>query len=106
MGRKSNTAEQQVEQTQDAEYHEVMQATDREPDIAHMLDEVQEPDYGAMTPEQIFNLLGGGEMSRGGVSRTMKALAAEGYTTAQIAKLLNKRYQHVRNVLKEPAKKA
>jgi hypothetical protein len=40
------------------------------------------------------------------VSGVIRALAAEGKKTGDIAKLIGKRYQHVRNVLKQPLKKA
>lgn len=61
--------------------------------------------FEGMTSEEIFNQFGG-ELSRGGVSKTMRGLAAEGYSTGAIAKMLGKRYQHVRNVLTQPLKKA
>lgn len=38
------------------------------------------------------------------VSSRIRALDAAGYTRSQIAKFLNKRYQHVRNVLVTPIK--
>ena len=58
-----------------------------------------------MSSEQLFTTLGGGEMMRGGVSKTIRELHSYGFTTGTIAKMLNKRYQHVRNVLTEPLKK-
>ena len=92
-----------------------------EPDVAHQLDEVHQDEvvdemvdqinedevvetkivFSKLSTKDIFDHFGG-EMSRGGVSKTMRALSAEGYTTGQIAKMLNKRYQHVRNVLTQP----
>jgi hypothetical protein len=63
-------------------------------------------DYTTMSSTEIFQSLAGGEQMRGAVSKTIRALSAEGYTTGQIAKLLGKRYQHVRNVLTEPVKKS
>jgi len=41
----------------------------------------------------------------GGVSKAIRALDAEGKKRGEIAKLLDKRYQHVRNVLITPVKK-
>jgi hypothetical protein len=62
-------------------------------------------DYAELDAAGIFTKVAGGEQMRGAVSKTIRQLAAEGFTTGQIAKMLNKRYQHVRNVLHEPAKK-
>lgn len=42
----------------------------------------------------------------GNVSKAIRALDADGYSRGAIAKMLNKRYQHVRNVLITPIKKA
>lgn len=67
--------------------------------------EMKKIDYTNLTSTEIFDSFGG-EMTRGGVSKTMRELAAQGYTTGQIAKLLSKRYQHVRNVLTQPLKKS
>lgn len=39
-------------------------------------------------------------------SQKIRFLDAQGYTRGQIAKYLDKRYQHVRNVLITPVKKA
>ena len=61
-------------------------------------------DFENLTSEQIFNLFGG-ELLRGNVSNVIRQLSSLNYTTGQIATMLGKRYQHVRNVLKEPAKK-
>jgi hypothetical protein len=41
----------------------------------------------------------------GGISKAMRALAAEGRKHGEIAKILNKRYQHVRNVMITPVGK-
>lgn len=41
----------------------------------------------------------------GSVSAAIRKLASEGKSRGEIAKLLNKRYQHVRNVLITPVKK-
>lgn len=38
-------------------------------------------------------------------SAKIRALAAEGFTTGEIAKSLGIRYQHARNVLKTPLKR-
>lgn len=51
-----------------------------------------------MTPE-IEKLIAGQRT----VAGKIRALAAAGYPRAEIARLLGKRYQHVRNVLEEPA---
>lgn len=67
--------------------------------------EVKKNDYIELTSEQIFNKVSGGELMRGAVSKTIRQLHSEGFTTGQIAKMLNKRYQHVRNVLTQPLKK-
>lgn len=42
----------------------------------------------------------------GGVSKAIRRLHAEGKKRGEIAKLLGKRYQHVRNVLITPVKQA
>ena len=39
------------------------------------------------------------------VSAQMRLLESEGFKRARIAKILNKRYQHVKNVLDKPLKK-
>lgn len=41
----------------------------------------------------------------GSVSAAIRKLTAEGKKRGEVAKLLNKRYQHVRNVLTTPLKK-
>jgi len=41
----------------------------------------------------------------GSVSNAIRTLAKEGKSRGQIAKMLDKRYQHVRNVLNTPIKK-
>ncbi len=38
------------------------------------------------------------------VSSQIRYLASEGYTRADIGRILNKRYQHVKNVLDNPLK--
>lgn len=43
--------------------------------------------------------------AHGGISKAMRALAAEGHKYGAISKILNKRYQHVRNVLITPVGK-
>jgi len=64
-------------------------------------------DYAGMTSAEIFVAIAGpaGEMGRGAVSQTIRQLHADGYPTGTIAKILGKRYQHVRNVLTQPLKK-
>jgi len=61
-------------------------------------------DFLTMSPTEVFDHFGG-ELLRGNVSRTIRELSNQGLTRAQIAKVTGKRYQHVRNVLTEPAKK-
>jgi Holliday junction resolvasome RuvABC DNA-binding subunit len=41
----------------------------------------------------------------GGVSKAIRGLVALGYSRGEVAKTLDKRYQHVRNVLITPVKK-
>jgi len=41
----------------------------------------------------------------GNVSQTIRGMTAEGFSRGTIAKILGKRYQHVRNVLVTPLKK-
>lgn len=55
--------------------------------------------------EEIFTIIAGGEKMRGAVSLTIRTLSSLDYTRGQIAKMLGKRYQHVKNVLDEPLKK-
>lgn len=43
---------------------------------------------------------------KGGVSKAIRFLDSEGMERGAIAKKLNKRYQHVRNVLNQPLKKS
>lgn len=62
-------------------------------------------DFEGLESKDIFEKVAGGEMMRGAVSQTIRELHAAGFTTGEIAKKLNKRYQHVRNVLAEPVKK-
>lgn len=62
-------------------------------------------DFEGLESKDIFDKVAGGEMMRGAVSQTIREMHAAGFTTGEIAKRLNKRYQHVRNVLAEPAKK-
>ena len=42
----------------------------------------------------------------GSVSAAIRGLTAEGKSRSEVAKLLEKRYQHVRNVLITPLKKS
>jgi hypothetical protein len=42
---------------------------------------------------------------QGGVSKAIRTLTDLNYTRGEVAKMLNKRYQHVRNVLITPIKK-
>jgi hypothetical protein len=61
-------------------------------------------DFLNLTSEEIFTMFGG-ELLRGNVSNVIRELSSIGFTRGQISKMLNKRYQHVRNVLIEPLKK-
>jgi len=42
---------------------------------------------------------------KGGVSKAIRSLLAEGKERGEVARLLHKRYQHVRNVALTPIKK-
>lgn len=42
----------------------------------------------------------------GGVSKAIRSLTDLNYSRGEVAKMLNKRYQHVRNVLITPIKKS
>jgi hypothetical protein len=42
---------------------------------------------------------------QGGVSKAIRTLTQDGHKRGVVAKMLNKRYQHVRNVLITPIKK-
>jgi len=44
--------------------------------------------------------------THGGVSKAIRALIAGGMSKGDVARTLGKRYQHVRNVLNAPIKKA
>lgn len=57
-----------------------------------------------MTAEQIFQAVAGGEQMRGAVSKTIRFLDSLNIPRGTIAKMLGKRYQHVKNVLDEPLK--
>ena len=55
------------------------------------------PVDGSKGPEYI--------QAQGGVSKAIRTLTDLGYSRGEVAKMLNKRYQHVRNVLITPIKK-
>jgi hypothetical protein len=55
-------------------------------------------DLNQMTPTQLITLFGG-------VSAAIRALDKHGYTRSEIATMLEKRYQHVRNILVTPVSK-
>ena len=57
----------------------------------------------ASTPTEVFDLFGG-EFQRAGVSKTIRGLDALGYSRGAIAKMLDRKYQHVRNVLLQTKK--
>ena len=54
-------------------------------------------ELATMTAEQIIEGVGGKD--RGAISKAIRFLIALGATKGQTAKMLNKRFQHVRNVL-------
>jgi hypothetical protein len=62
-------------------------------------------------PDHVFNLPLDGTGSEqfikdsGGVSKAIRILTADNWPRGVVAKMLNKRYQHVRNVLITPVKK-
>lgn len=58
----------------------------------------------AMTTDELWSHFGG-ESTRGAVSKAIRTMDSLGFTRSQIATKLNKRYQHVRNVLTEPVKR-
>lgn len=60
---------------------------------------------GTKDSVELWNLFGG-ELVRGNVSSVIRYLDSLKYPRAKIATMLNKRYQHVRNVLNEPLKKS
>jgi hypothetical protein len=51
--------------------------------------------YTGQTPAEVIKKFGG-------ISQAIRGLNAEGFSRSQIAKILDKRYQHVRNVLITP----
>lgn len=61
--------------------------------------------YANLTVDQLFDMFGG-EQKRGVISEVIRTLNSVGFTTSAIAKMVGRRYQHVRNVLTEDARKA
>lgn len=57
-----------------------------------------------MSVTEVWNHFGG-EHIRGNVSKVIRELNSLGYTTSTISKMTGKRYQHVRNVLHEDARR-
>jgi hypothetical protein len=57
-----------------------------------------------LTVEQIYEIFGGKD-NRGATSKAIRTLLSLGYKRGAVAKMLNIRYQHVRNVQIEPLKK-
>ncbi len=57
-------------------------------------------DMKKMSPEVLVTTFGNGKKSV-----TIRYLAAIGFSRSEVAKMLNIRYQHVRNTLMEPMKK-
>jgi hypothetical protein len=62
-------------------------------------DQVEQPVVAAPTPAELIAKFGN-------KSKAIRALSAEGMERGAIAKLLDIRYQHVRNVLITPVKTA
>jgi DNA-directed RNA polymerase specialized sigma24 family protein len=60
--------------------------------------EVEATEEAMRTPEDLISLYGN-------KSKAIRALAAQGKTRSEIAKLLGIRYQHVNNVLHQPLKR-
>lgn len=60
--------------------------------------------FRAMSTEQVWNYFGGYD-KRGVISQAIRHLNAVGMSNSEVAKKLDKRYQHVRNVLNEPVSK-
>ena len=54
-----------------------------------------------LTVEQIYVSLGTTEDTRGAITRAIVQLTEIGFSRMEIAKMLGKRYQHVRNVLED-----
>lgn len=61
--------------------------------------------YVGKTVEELFDMFGG-EQKRGVISEVIRTLNSAGFTTSKIATMVGRRYQHVRNVLTEDARKA
>jgi hypothetical protein len=62
-------------------------------------------DISTLTTEEVYALFGGKD-NRGATSRAIRHLIDLGWKRGRIAKVLNIRYQHVRNVEKEPLKRS
>lgn len=61
--------------------------------------------YVNLTVDQLFDMFGG-EQKRGVISEAIRTLNSVGFSTSKIATMVGRRYQHVRNVLTEDARKA
>jgi hypothetical protein len=75
-----------------------------EPTAGKVYTEEQKP-YLNKSSVELFSMFGG-EQSRGAISLAIRTLTAVGFSRGEVAKMLNKRYQHVRNVLIEAARSA
>lgn len=60
--------------------------------------------FVGLTIDEVYGIFGGKD-NRGATSKAIRTLLSIGYTRGQVAKMLNVRYQHVRNVQLEPLKK-
>ncbi len=58
--------------------------------------------YLTMSPDQVIKEVGGTD--RGAISKAIRELAAMGATKGEIAKMTNRRFQQVRNILLQPLK--
>ena len=75
--------------------------TKKEPEAKVDTNATERERFKTMSTDQIW-LHFGGEDKRGVISHAMRYLTSIGFTTSEVAKMLNKRYQHVRNVLTQP----
>jgi hypothetical protein len=69
-----------------------------------MYENLQKSDFTNLTTDEIYEKFGTKE-KRGSTSVAIRTLLALSYTRSEVAKMLNIRYQHVRNVQLEPVKK-
>jgi len=69
-----------------------------------MYENLQKSDFTGKTTDEIYEIFGTKD-KRGSTSVAIRTLLALSYTRSEVAKMLNIRYQHVRNVQLEPVKK-